>query len=328
MDLLSDILRELRLESAVMSMAELRAPWGLDKGRVEGAPFYAIIAGECWLDIEGQPSRHLATGDLVVVPLGHRHALRSQADASLTPFTDVLKANGIATPLPPGARLQQPNRLTFGGTGPLTRIVIGLFLFRDRRRNVLLEALPALIHVRGGAGDAHAPLASALKLLVDESFSGMPGFRTIAERVADVVFVQVVRYAITAEPSNGVGWVRGLSDPQIGRALSLAHSQPAEAWTVASLARAIGLSRTVFSRRFRALTGATVMEYVTERRMQRAAELLTDSQLGLSELANQVGYESEVSFSKAFRRWASIPPGRYRRSMTASGVAARVTSTK
>ena len=158
-------------------------------------------------------------------------------------------------------------------------------------------------------------LESSLSLLIDESVSGRPGFQTIAERVADIVFVQAVRDHIASLPTNGSGWLRGLTDPQIARALSLVHGRPGEAWTVASLARAVALSRTGFAHRFRALVGSSVMEYVTARRMHVAAGMLARSREALPEIASEVGYESEVSFSKAFRRWAGLPPGQYRRRM-------------
>lgn len=156
-------------------------------------------------------------------------------------------------------------------------------------------------------------------MLIDELSSGQPGFQTIAERLMDIVFVQAVRHHIANQPvTESHGWLRGLTDPQVAQALALVHGQPAEAWTVASLAKAAGLSRSMFAERFRSLVGVPVMEYVTSRRMHVAAGLLAHSNEPLTRIASDVGYESEISFSKAFRRWGGMPPGKYRRSMSAT----------
>lgn len=249
MDLLSDVLRDLRLESAVLSMGELRAPWGLDKGTVGGAPFHVVVEGRCLLEVEDGDPIELTPGDLVVLPHGDRHALLSDRHVRRTPFKQVLEANGIDGTWTPGKRIEELDLIRFGGHGSLTRIITGVFAFRDRRRNPLLEALPTVIHVRGRMGRGPTWLESSLSLLIDESMSGKPGFQTIAERVADIVFVQAVRDHIASLPTNGSGWLRGLTDPQIARALSVVHGRPGEAWTVASLAKAVGLSRTVFANR-------------------------------------------------------------------------------
>jgi len=209
-------------------------------------------------------------------------------------------------------RVEQLHRIRFGGDGFLTRIIMGVFAFRDGRRNPLVEALPAVLHVRGRMGRGPTWLESSLSLLIDEAMSGI---QTVVERVADIVFVQAVRDYIASAPTNGSGRLRGLTDPQVARALSLMHGRPGESWTVASLAKAVALSRTVFANRFRALVGSSVMEYVTAQRMHVAAGMLADSGRALSTIADEVGYESEVSFNKAFRRWAGLPPGQYRRRM-------------
>lgn len=167
-------------------------------------------------------------------------------------------------------------------------------------------------------GRGPAWLESSLGLLIDETTSGRPGFQTIVERVADIVFVEAVRDHIASTPTNGSGWLRGLTDPQVAHALSLVHGRPGEPWTVASLAKAVALSRTVFAHRFRALVGSSVMEYVAARRMHVAAGRLAGSREALSQIANEIGYESEISFSRAFRRWAGVPPGQYRNRMKES----------
>ncbi|HKY86124.1 MAG TPA: AraC family transcriptional regulator [Pseudorhodoplanes sp.] len=318
MDLLSEVLRDLRLESAVLSMAEFRAPWGIDKGQVGGAPFHIIVEGRCLFEAFGGAPVELAPGDLIVLPHGDRHSLLSDPGAPLTPFKQVLEINGIDGTWRPGKRAAKLDLIRFGGDGPLTRTINGVFSFHDKRRNPLLEVLPSIIHVRGRMGRGPAWLEGSLGLLIDELTSGTPGFQTIADRVADIIFVQAVRDHAARLPEHDRGWLAGLADPQIARTLSLVHGRPGEAWTVASLAKAAGLSRTVFAHRFRALIGSSVMDYVAARRMHVAAGKLARSREALAEIAKDVGYNSEISFSKAFRRWAGVPPGQYRRSMMES----------
>ncbi len=214
MDLLSEMLRDLRLESAVLSVAELRAPWGIGKNKVGGAPFHIVVEGRCLLETESGRIE-LGPGDLAVLPSGDPHLLLSDGDAPHTPFGQVLEANGINGTWRPGLRVERLQHLRFGGDGAITRIITGVFAFRDRRRNSLLEALPAVIHVRGRMGRGPAWLEGSLSLLIDELTSNRPGFQTIAERLADMLFVQSVRDHIANTTTNGSGWLHGLADPPV-----------------------------------------------------------------------------------------------------------------
>ncbi len=313
MDLISDILRDLRLQSAVLSTSEFGSPWGFDKSAIGGAPFHIIVEGRCVLQLTGAAPIDLAAGDFVILPHGGAHALMSEVDVKRVSFKDVLAANGIDGSWTREKRLEDLGRITFGGKGALTRTITGVFTFQDRRHNPLIEALPAVIHVRGHLGRGPAWLEGSLDLLIEELTAGKPGFQTVAERVADIIFVQAIRDCIAHATADGSGWLHGLTDPQVARALALIHERPGEPWTVASLGKAVGLSRTVFAYRFRALVGTSVMDYVAARRMHTAAGMLADSAEALAEIANRTGYKSEISFSKAFRRWAGVPPGQYRR---------------
>ncbi len=316
MDPLSDVLRDLHLESTVFCVFELRAPWGVQKMAHEGAPFHIVTEGRCWVQFELERPIELRTGDLVVIPHGDSHQLLSAPDAPSEPIGAVLARCGVDATWVPGRRPSRPLEIRLGSTdGELARVVSGIFAFRDRRRNPVLETLPRLIHVQGVHGQARPWLQAALGLLVDEAFSPSPGANTVVERVADILFVQAVRAHIQSSQDGGGGWMRRLLDPKIGLALSLIHAQPAAAWTIDLLAREVGLSRTVFAERFRELVGDTVMAYVTGRRMHVAAGLLHRGGDSLAQIAERVGYESDISFSKAFRSWAGEPPGSYRRRM-------------
>jgi AraC-like DNA-binding protein len=316
-DPLSDVLRDLRLESTVFCLLELHAPWGLAKDRLDGAPFHLVLEGHCWIQLDGEGAIELSSGDLVVLPHGDAHVLSSSTAVSTVPFKAILRRHGVTEAWAPGLRVSSLVEIRHGSArGEMTRVVSGVFAFRDRRRNPVLEALPRLIRMPGGAGHGRPWLDAALRLLLDEAFSQGPGASTVVERVADILFVQAVRAHITSsEPASG-GWLRGLLDPKIGLALGLVHARPGAPWTIESLGREVGLSRTVFAQRFRKLVGETVMVYVTSIRMHLAAGMLCAGSDGLSRIAQRVGYESEVTFSKAFRAWAGEPPGRYRRRMS------------
>jgi AraC-like DNA-binding protein len=317
MDPLSDVLRDLHLESTVFCVFELRAPWGLQKTAHEGAPFHIVTEGRCWLQFELEAPIELTAGDLVVIPHGEGHKLLSSPDSPSEPLMTVLARHGVHRTWTPGMPPSRPLEIRLGSTeGERARLISGVFAFRDRRRNPVLETLPRLIRVAGEHGRARPWLEAALGLLVEEAFSQAPGAHTVVERAADILFVQAVRAHIQSSKEGGGGWLRGLMDPKIGLALSFIHAQPAATWTIERLARKVGLSRTVFAKRFRELVGDTVMAYVTGRRMHVAAGLLHRGRDSLAQIARSVGYESDISFSKAFRTWAGEPPGSYRRRMS------------
>jgi AraC-like DNA-binding protein len=313
MDLLSDVLRDLRLRSAVLSLNEFRAPWGFDKPSIAGAaPFHVVVDGGCLLVTGDQEVCDLAAGDMVIMPHGHPHGLQSDRSARRVPFHQLLEDAGIEGAWSAERRMERLARRRFGADGPATLLLSGIFTFGHSGRNSLLESLPPVIRARV-AQDGSMNGLSGLDQLMAEADAGRPGFQTIAERMADILFVQAVRDFVANLPEGATGWLRGLTDPHIARVLSLVHEQPEEAWTLALLASKVALSRTVLSNRFQRLVGTGVISYLTARRMHVASEILTSSRRSMADIANAVGYESEISFSRAFRRWAGMPPGEYRR---------------
>lgn len=317
MDILSEVLRDLRLESAVFCVLELRQPWSLAKDPLEAAPFHIVVEGRCVLECAGAEPIELGTGDLVILPHGDEHVLSSAPGIERTPFKQVLQQNGRSETWTHGTPIGRPLEIRFGdATGVVARLVSGVFAFRDLRRNPILEGLPGVIHLPGEHGRGPAWLESSLRLLLDEAFSEAPGSSAVAQRVADILFVQAVRAFLKTTPTSAGGWLRGLTDPQVAKALARVHSAPEVALTLQGLAKDVGLSRTVFAQRFRMLVGESVMAYVARRRMHVAAGLLGSTDLSLVEIAARVGYDSDVAFSKAFKRWAGEAPGRYRHRAT------------
>jgi AraC-like DNA-binding protein len=313
-DLLSEVLRDLRLASTVFCTLELNEPWALLKDPLEAAPFHIVLEGRCTLERRDAEPVELGAGDLLILPHGDGHVLASGLGIARTPFRQVLKQSGVAEVWTPQAQIQRPLEIRFGTAGgAVTRVVSGVFAFRDQRRNPIIEGFPRVIHLRGEHGRGQAWLERSLRLLLDEAFSDEPGSSTVAERVADIMFVQAVRAFLSSNPSSAGGWLRGLSDPRVAKALARVHSAPEVSLTLEGLAREVGMSRTVFAQRFRTLVGESVMAYVARRRMHVARGLLGSTDLSLAEIAVRVGYDSDVALSKAFKRWSGEAPGRYRR---------------
>jgi AraC-like DNA-binding protein len=313
MDLLSNVLSGLQQESIVFCHAELTAPWGFAKAHLQGTPFHAVTAGCAWVKLsdEAQP-RQLEAGDLIVLPQGDAHLLLSEPQAKTISFTELLADRG-AKLWQPGMRSAGPVHLTYGGGGALTTLVSGVFAFADRRRNPLVAALPGVIHIRGK--EVPMPwLETTLRYLAEEAASGQPGAAAVTAKLADILLIQAIRAHLSLHSGDTSGWLRGMTDPRIGRSIVLMHAEPATPWTVALLAKRIGISRSSFAARFQAFVGQGPIEYLTHWRMHEAAGLLTSGTQPLADVAESVGYQSEVAFSKAFKRWAGQSPTSYRAS--------------
>lgn len=169
-----------------------------------------------------------------------------------------------------------------------------------------------MIHVRSSHGQLVPWLETTLHYITAELAVTQHGFQTVIARLVDVLFIQAVRTYIASIPDDQRNWLRALTDAELVVALSVMQRSPEKAWTVATLAEQVPMSRSAFASRFTKLVGQPPMQYLTTWRMLKATELLRESQLRLKEVAMQVGYESEVSFSKAFKRWSGVAPSLYR----------------
>lgn len=315
MDLLGSVLADLQQESIVFCHAELTAPWGFAKAQLNGAPFHAITTGQAWVKLPDEPEpRKLNAGDLIVLPQGDPHHLLGEPQAEAVSFTELLAARGAKLWQPNSKRSAAPVHLAYGGGGRLTRLVSGVFAFADRRHNPLVAALPRVIHVRGEEGEAVPWLNTTLQYLTEEATSGLPGAAAVTAKLADILFIQAVRAQLALHPTETTGWLRGMTDAQVGQALALIHTNPATRWTVASLADRVGMSRSSFAAHFQALVGQGPIEYLTNWRMHKAAGLVLAGTRSLIDIAESVGYQSDVAFSKAFKRWANQSPTSYRAS--------------
>lgn len=301
-DVLAEVLDTLRLSTHIHGRFELYAPWGLQFSPSPGAHIVLIARGGARLEAEGHEGAVvLSAGDLALLPHGGGHTLRDAEGSPLHVLGqgECMRARGVG-----------PIRL--GGEGARTCLVAASFRFGVESRTPLFEKLPPLIHIPADDPAAAGSLAPAVQLLLSESSSSSPGATVIMSRLADILLVQALRAHVMGGQCKENG-LRALVDPRIGKALGLLHERPAEPWTVESLAAAVALSRSGFAARFTALVGEPPLEYLARWRMTKAAQLLRESQVPLIEVAERVGYTSEASFNRAFKRWAGTAPGTYRR---------------
>jgi AraC-like DNA-binding protein len=304
-DVLTSVMDAVRLRSRVFCRSELKAPWGMALKRSDDAHFHVIERGGAWLRVAGREPLALAGGDLVVVPHGTGHTL---TDSLATKARHLLEMAG-----PRGAE-GGCIVMRGGGEGAETQLVCGSFRFERRDAHPLVELLPPLIHLRPAQTPATEWLEATLRFLAWETRGAKPGTETIVSRLTDVLFVQVLRAWILTLPEGRGGWIGALRDRPVGRALAHIHRSPERDWTNASLAEAVGMSRSRFAARFTALVGEPPLTYLSRWRLESAAGMLRDDDAtGLAEIASRVGYLSEAAFSKAFRRRFGAPPGEYRR---------------
>jgi AraC-like DNA-binding protein len=270
------------------------------------AGFHAITRGKGWLEVEDEARLILVSrGDLIVLPHGHAHALRDTPATSPTRLEEIIAQN----PLEDGIRLRM------GSRGPTTVLLCGGFHIEGRSTHPLLANLPKVIHIRGKNGTAASWVHSTLRQIEMETRAMRPGAQTLIARLSDVLFIQVVRAYFHSQVQAGSNnrWVGALRHPQIGMAITHIHRRPENAWTVASLASQAGMSRSAFAAKFRQLVGEPPLRYVARWRAHKATWYLRTSDEKLSEIAQRVGYESEIALSRAFRRFIGTSPGAYRK---------------
>jgi len=306
-DALSEVLQDLRLASSSYCRTEMRAPWGIEIPSDEGAVFHFMVEGSCWLrPRSGRPLR-LTRGDVVLLPRGSGHALVDGPGAQARPLREL-----------PRERLGEATfRLRGDGPGARTLLVCCGVSFEASALHPLLWMMPEVLHVPGGGRD-DAALAVLLDTMATEVREQRMGAATVMARLADIVVTRVVRAWVEARAEPVTGWLAAIRDPQLGAALAAFHRSPERVWDVAALAAAAHLSRSQFSERFTVSLGVAPAHYVASWRMHLATRWLARDQLSVREVASRLGYDSEPSFSRAFKRIVGRPPGGLRRAASTS----------
>ena len=298
MDLLSDVLRELRLDSAAYRVLVLRAPWRLRfDGGLRGV--HIVVRGRCVLTLDTGGRRSLEAGDLVVLPRADSHVLTSP-DGDRAPVVSSLAL----------ARAGAGVDLSAGGEGEETVIVCGAF-FLGQEGHPAVEGLPTCIHVPAQEGSATEWLAGISAALVAEAVEGAAGSEFVMARLSDALVTRALRHHL--QTSDEPGWLRGLRDGPVSRALTAMHGDLGRQWTVATLAGTAGLSRAAFAARFQRTVGRPPMDYLTDCRMRKAMTMLRVEHATVAKVASSVGYGSEAALSAAFLRHTGMTPGAYRR---------------
>jgi AraC-like DNA-binding protein len=316
MDVLSEVLRVVKLEGALFFNGEFTAPWCLSSsGGTAMAPYLSPAAGHVILYHfltegrayarlpEGQ-RENLTAGDIVIFPHGDVHflgnGLPEKPVDSLKTFSKNL-SQGLKT-------------ATFGGGGEITRFVCGYLSCEPRLSEVFLASLPRMIKVHVTDEPSGRWLENSLRYSVDGVNGSNAGSGLVLAKLSEVLFVETLRRYINALPSEQVGWLAGARDPVIGQALALLHKHPADPWTIETLARRVGLSRSRLTERFRHFLGQSPMAYLAQWRLELGAESLRSTDDSVVEIALAVGYGSEAAFNRAFKREFDCPPAQFRRS--------------
>jgi len=314
MDALSETLRVVRLTGAIFINARFTAPWCYQSPRADAAApllepgaervviFHLITEGECFVELDGVPAVRLTAGDAIVFPQGDAH--RMSSEPGLPPAT--------------GARLdavlaRRPRQLNYGGGGPTTRLVCGYLACDSRLAQMLLAGLPSLLRVNVRGSNAGIWLEASVRYALAEARSPRPGGAGVLAKLSEVLFIEVLRLYMNEQSVGRTGWLAGVGDRIVGAALNELHKRPSHAWTLEELAREASTSRSVLAERFQLLVGSSPMQYLTQWRMLLAANLLCRSNAPLARIAEDVGYQTDTAFSRAFRREFGAPPATWRR---------------
>ena len=318
MDALSETLRVVRLVGAIFIQARFTAPWCyrspsadsaapiLEPGAERVVIFHLITEGECFVEIGNDAPVRLTAGDVAVFPQGDAHLMSSE----------------VGLPSVPGRRLdavltRRPRQIVYGGGGATTRLVCGYLACDARLAGMLLAGLPSLVKVTVRGSNAGIWLEASVRYALAEARSPRPGGAGVLAKLAEVLFIEVLRLYMNEQSEGRTGWLAGVGDRIVGGALNALHKRPAHAWTLEELARAAGTSRSVLAERFQSLVGSSPMQYLTQWRMLLAANLLARSNAPLARIAEDVGYQTDTAFSRAFRREFGAPPAAWRRSQGA-----------
>jgi AraC-like DNA-binding protein len=307
MDALSAVLAPVRLQHTRWAFTVGRGPWGVAlSGGKSCVRFHYVVRGSAWLSVNetSEPDVALSGGDLAVLPLGHAHALRDHPRSSSVPFDDVAQCDSRSAVM----------QVELGAEGPETSFVTACFILDDPLARQILSVLPPVIRMTPEAEQGGRSFSENIQFITREVETDRPGSEIVLLRMADVIFIQILRAYLAHVPNDGGGFLGALRDPSTAAALGAMHHRAEAPWTVASLAEEVGLSRSVFAARFTQLVGEPPLGYLTRLRMQKAATLLREGAT-LAKVSHLTGYASEASFSQAFRQWAGVAPGAYRKQL-------------
>ena len=292
-DALSSLLSRLQLKAEVYVNGDFCGAWAVDTSGSRRIPFHLVSQGKAWLHMDGQKTQALNRGDLVIFPRDDQHIISSSSSR-------------------PAAELV--NSENFDETGPVTHLICGFFEFENKAVWPLLDSLSPVIALDLNQQDGQSSTKKLIELIIDELDREQPGHYAAVDQLAYLLFIDVLRQQITCGQLNS-GLLAALFDGKISKALAAIHNHPDKKWTLEGLAGEALMGRSSFAKHFTQLVGMPAMEYLSAWRMQIAKQLLQETQISMTEIAEQVGYESEAAFRKAYKKIVGEPPGEARRKL-------------
>jgi AraC-like DNA-binding protein len=325
-DVLSDVLRSVRLTGAIYFDVHARAPWVAESPSVSSicsrvmpefehvVAFHIMLDGWCWAQVADltEPPVRLEAGDAIIFAAGDPHFMGTETGKRSNPDMQMYyRPNDRSLPF----TLKE-----LGGDGEKARFVCGYLGCDAHPFNPIISALPRQMHVkRSSVGGALT--RDLISVALQESEHPSAGGETFLSKLSELMFLQAIRQYIESLQEGSRGILSGLRDRHVSAALALMHGRPSADWTLDSLAQEVGLSRSVFAERFAQCMGAPAMQYLGNWRVQLAARALEQSGVSIAQAAADVGYESEAAFNRAFKRLVGVPPGAWRKSRVAAPVA-------
>ena len=314
MDVLSEVLKVVKLQGAMFYNGEFSAPWSLGSPASRTvAPFLApearhvivyhlLTEGQASARLVGGESIALEAGDIVIFPHGDEHILENGPH---TKTVDMAKE--LVRIFSQGLKLSR-----MGGGGKVTKFVCGYMACEPRLSQIFLSGLPPMFKVSIRDDASGRWLENSIRFSVNEADASRAGGEAVLAKLSEVLFVETLRAYIAHLPAEQTGWLAGARDQEVGKTLALMHRSPAHPWTIASLAKEAGLSRSVLAERFRHYLNEPPMAYLTRWRLQLGAQMLATTSYSVAQIASEVGYESEAAFNRAFKREFTVPPARFR----------------
>jgi len=313
MDVLSEVLKVVKLESAFFYNAEFSAPWSfrspnscklapfINQTRGHVIVYHLLLKGRAYA--EAQEMRLLLReGDIVIFPHGDSHILESGPSPH-----SVDGERELQRIFSGGLKLSR-----MGGGGEVTRFVCGFMVCEPRLSQVFLTGLPPVFKVNIREDQTGQWLENSIQYSIADASANHAGGEAVLAKLCETLFVETLRRYIVQLPERQTGWLAGARDPEVGKVLALMHNRPADPWTIANLATEVGLSRSVLAERFRQYLEEPPVAYLTRWRLQLGAQMLSSTSYSVAQIASEVGYESEPAFNRAFKRHFGNPPARYR----------------
>lgn len=315
MDVLSEVLKVIKLEGAIFINAEFSAPWCVNSSPHDALVpyisltgghvirYHFVIEGHAYAQLIDGPRVELSAGDIVIFPHSDPHILGNGLWARPAETFGIPEMN-----IPQGVKL-----FRLGGGGETTRFVCGFMACDPRLSSVVLSGLPKVLKLNIADQPFGQWIENSIRYSVSATDGPDDGKGLVLTKLSEVLFVETLRRYVNSLPADQKGWLAGARDPVISEVLALLHKEPADPWTIANLARRVGLSRTRLAERFRHFLGESPMAYLAQWRLKLGADMLQSTENSVAEVAAAVGYGSEAAFNRAFKREFKFPPAQFRR---------------